>query len=333
MPDSEETTQELSYAQAVNAALRRALTERDDTFILGEDVALPGGVHGVTRRLHRDFGGRVLDTPISESAILGGAVGAALMGRRPIAEIMWADFTFVAFDQLINQAANVRYVSQGRLSAPLTVRTQQGATPGSCAQHSQSLEAIFAHVPGLRVCLPATPQDAYDLTLAAIGCDDPAIVIESRALYHSLRAPVILGGPWPGIGRARIVREGADITVVTWSAAVHATLSAAGELSGQGVDAEVIDLRWLNPLDRDTLLGSVARTGRLAVVHEANMTGGFGAEIVSQVAEHGQPLKAPPLRIATDDLRIPAAPHLQAAAIADAAAIAGRLMSSLGAVL
>lgn len=198
----------MTYAEAVNAALHRALAERDNTLLFGEDVALPGGVHGVPRRLHRDFGRRVFDTPISESAILGGAIGAALMGRRPIVEIMWVDFMFVAFDQLINQAANVRYVSQGRLSAPITIRTQQGATPGSCAQHSQSVEAILAHIPGLRVCLPATLQDAYDLTLAAIGSDDPVIVIESRAVYHSMKAPVQIGGEWPVIGGARGVKPG-----------------------------------------------------------------------------------------------------------------------------
>jgi pyruvate dehydrogenase E1 component beta subunit len=319
----------LSYAEAVNAALRRALAERDDTILFGEDVGLPGGVHGVTRRLRRDFGDRVFDTPISESAILGGAVGAAMMGRRPIVEIMWVDFTFVAFDQILNQAANVRYVSQGRLSAPLTMRTQQGATPGSCAQHSQSLEAFFAHVPGLRVCLPATPQDAYDLTLAAIACEDPAVVIESRALYHSLKEPVNLDAPWPEIGGARIARPGSDITVVTWGATLHPVLAAARQLAGTGIDAEIIDLRWLSPLDDRTVFSSLARTGRLAVAHDANLTGGFGAEIVSRVAERGQRLLAPPLRIATGDLRIPAAPHLQAAAIPGASAIAEQLTSAL----
>ncbi|GAA4994661.1 alpha-ketoacid dehydrogenase subunit beta [Yinghuangia aomiensis] len=330
MPDTatiaEPTT--LSYAMAVNAALRRALAERGDTILFGEDVALPGGVHGVTRRLRTEFGERVFDTPISESAILGGAIGAALMGRRPIVEIMWADFTFVAFDQLINQAANVRYVSQGRLHAPLTVRTQQGATPGSCAQHSQSVEALFAHIPGLRVCLPATPQDAYDLTLAAIGCDDPVIVIESRALYHSMKGPVTFGTEWPTIGGARTARPGTDITVVTWGATLHTALAAAEALHEEGLEAEVVDLRWLNPLDDRTVLESVARTGRLAVVHDANLTGGFGAEITSRVAENGIPLLAPPVRVGTNDLRIPAAPSLQGAAIPNAATVAERLMKA-----
>lgn len=320
---------EITYAQAINAALRRALAEDPKTLLFGEDVALPGGVHGVTRRLRREFGDRVFDTPISESAILGGAVGAAMMGLRPIVEIMWADFAFVAFDQLINQAANVRYVSRGRLKAPMTIRTQQGATPGSCAQHSQCVEALFAHIPGLRVCLPATPQDAYDLLLAAIECDDPVVVIESRALYHSLKDTVDLDAPRSPIGGARIVRPGSDISVVTWGPMLHTVLEAAHALEEDGIDIEVIDARWLNPFDTDTVTESVSRTGRLAVVHEANLTGGFGAEIVARVVERGVPLSAPPLRVATDDLRIPAAPGLQRAAIPGSDLVADRLLSLL----
>lgn len=318
---------EITYAQAVNAALRRALAEDSKTLLFGEDVALPGGVHGVTRRLRREFGDRVFDTPISESAILGGAVGAAMMGLRPIVEIMWADFAFVAFDQLINQAANVRYVSRSRLKAPMTIRTQQGATPGSCAQHSQCVEALFAHIPGVRVCLPATPQDAYDLLLAAIECDDPVVVIESRALYHSLKDTVDLDGPRSPIGGARVVRPGTDISVVTWGPMLHTVLEAAHALEADGIDVEVIDARWLNPFDTDTVSESVSRTSRLAVVHEANLTGGFGAEIVARVVERGVPLSTPPLRVATDDLRIPAAPGLQSAAIPGAERVAARLLS------
>lgn len=318
---------EITYAQAVNAALRRALAEDSKTLLFGEDVALPGGVHGVTRRLRREFGDRVFDTPISESAILGGAVGAAMMGLRPIVEIMWADFAFVAFDQLINQAANVRYVSRSRLKAPMTIRTQQGATPGSCAQHSQCVEALFAHIPGVRVCLPATPQDAYDLLLAAIECDDPVVVIESRALYHSLKDTVDLDGPRSPIGGARVVRPGTDISVVTWGPMLHTVQEAAHALEADGIDVEVIDARWLNPFDTDTVSESVSRTSRLAVVHEANLTGGFGAEIVARVVERGVPLSTPPLRVATDDLRIPAAPGLQSAAIPGAERVAARLLS------
>jgi pyruvate/2-oxoglutarate/acetoin dehydrogenase E1 component len=164
MPDPKAVT----FGKSVNLALRRALTDTPETIFYGEDVAIPGGVFGVTRGLHKEFGNRVFDTPISESAILGSAVGAALVGMRPIVEVMWADFTLVALDQLVNQAANVRYLSRGRLKAALTVRTQQGTGPGACAQHSQSLETLMAHIPGLQVCMPATVQDAYDLLLTSI---------------------------------------------------------------------------------------------------------------------------------------------------------------------
>ena len=179
----------LTFAKAVNEALDRALREFPDAILFGEDVALPGGVFGCTKGLQARHGARVFDTPISESAMLGAAVGAALMGRRPIVEIMWADFSLVALDQIVNQAANVRYVSNGRLTAPMTVRMQQGVLAGSCAQHSQSLEAIFAHIPGLRVAMPSDPGQAYALLLAAVACDDPAIVIEHRAMYHTMSPP------------------------------------------------------------------------------------------------------------------------------------------------
>ena len=306
---------ELNYAEAVNAALRRALTEWPETLLYGEDVAKPGGVFGVTRRLHREFGERVFDTPISESAIIGTAVGAAMVGMRPIVEIMWVDFTLVGIDQLINQAANVRYVSQGALTAPLTIRTQQGAVPGSCAQHSQSLEAIFAHVPGLRVCLPSTPQDAYDLVLSSIACDDPTLVIEARALYNGSRELVEVDGPITSIGGSRHRRVGDDLTVVTWGAQTHTVLAAAEELAVQGVSLDVIETVWLNPFDTAAVIDSVRRTGRLLVVHEANVTGGFGAEVVARVAEAGIALRSPARRLGLPDLRVPAAPVLSSAVL------------------
>jgi acetoin:2,6-dichlorophenolindophenol oxidoreductase subunit beta len=307
---------EMLYIEAVNAALGRALAERDDVLLYGEDVAKPGGVHGVTRGLHKQHGERVFDTPISESAILGSAIGAALVGRRPIVEIMWADFMFVAFDQIINQAANMRYVSRGELRAPITVRTQQGTAPGACAQHSQSVEAFLAHIPGVRVCLPATPQDAYDLTLAAIACDDPTVIIDHRSMYRSVRGHVSTDGPWPAIGGARVHRAGGDVTVVSWGAAVHVALAAAERLSVEhGVSVEVVDPRWLNPLDMDTVLDSVRKTGALVTLHEANVTGGFGAEIVARVVESDVPLRVPPRRLGAADVRIPAAPSLIAAVI------------------
>ncbi|HKC30033.1 MAG TPA: transketolase C-terminal domain-containing protein [Jatrophihabitans sp.] len=307
---------EMTYAQAINAALDRALGERAETLLYGEDVAKWGGIFGCTKGLATKYGDRVFDTPISESAILGSAVGAAMLGQRPIVEIMWIDFALVALDQLVNQAANVRYVSRGALTAPLTVRTQQGAMPGSCAQHSQNLEAFFAHTPGLVVGLPATAQDAHDMLLSAIWCDDPAIVIENRTLYFDRTEPVALDSPVAPVGGARVVREGADITVVTWSAMVRKALAAAESAASEGVDVEVIDLRWLRPLDMHTVLSSLAKTSRLMVVHEANRTGGFGAEIAARVAEDALDLlDAPVRRVAVPDSRIPAAPHLQQALI------------------
>lgn len=307
---------ELLYIEAVNAALARALAERGDVLLYGEDVAKPGGVHGVTRGLYRRFGDRVFDTPISESAILGSAIGAALVGMRPVVEIMWADFLFVAFDQLINQAANMRYVSRGELTAPITVRTQQGTAPGACAQHSQSIEAILAHVPGIRVCLPATPQDAYDLTLAAIGCDDPTVIVDHRSLYRSLKGEVTFSETWPGIGGGRVHRPGTDVTLVSWGAAVQVALAAADRLEKEHqLSVEVYDPRWLNPLDIESIVDSVRRTGALAVLHEANRTGGFGAEIVARVLESGVRLRTAPRRLGAADTRIPAAPSLLAAVV------------------
>jgi acetoin:2,6-dichlorophenolindophenol oxidoreductase subunit beta len=314
---------DLSYGEAINRALSRALEQWPETLLFGEDVAKPGGVFGVTRRLRTRYGDRVFDTPISESAILGSAVGAAMSGRRPIVEIMWADFSLVALDQLINQAANVRYVSRGELSAPVTIRTQQGAIPGSCAQHSQSLEAIFAHIPGLRVCLPTTPQDGYDLTLAAIACDDPVVVIESRALYAGPREPVDATGAIQPVGGSRQRRQGSDITLVTWGAVTHKVLSAADFLRDEhGIEADVIEAVWLAPFDTRSVVDSVRRTGRLAVVHEASVTGGFGAEVLARVAEAGAGLTAPPRRLGLPDVRVPAAPSLSAAVLPDSDQVA-----------
>lgn len=323
---SEPREQKLTYVEAVNAALDRALAQRDDVVVFGEDVGRPGGVFGATKGLQRRYGRRVFDTPISESAILGGAVGAAMMGRRPVAEIMWTDFSLVALDQLVNQAANVRYVSEGRLSAPLTVRMQQGRLPGSCAQHSQCLEAFFAHIPGLRVALPSTAQDAYDLLLAGIWCDDPVIVIEARGLYFGAKDVVVTDGPVQAVGGARVVRPGRDLSVATWSTMLAPVLAAAEQLAGDGIEAEVIDVRWLNPLDADMIADSVRRTHRLAVVHEANRTGGFGAEIAARVGHEAFfHLEAPIARIGAPDVRMPSAPHLQEALLPSADQIAGTL--------
>ena len=330
MPETAVAATTLTYAKAVNAALDRALAEFPESILYGEDLALPGGIFGCTKGLRDKHGERVFDTPISETAMLGAAVGAAMMGRRPIVEIMWVDFSLVALDQLINQAANVRYVSAGRLTAPLTVRTQQGILPGSCAQHSQSLEAFFAHVPGLRVAMPADPQQAYTLLLAAIACDDPTIVIEHRAFYHTLSGEVSLGGPIEPIGGARLVRSGDAATIVALGPMVHVALEAAAMLAEEGIETDVIDPRWIAPFDTDALLASLERTGRLTVVHQANVTGGFGAEIAARAAKDGfWFLEAPIERVGVPDSRIPAAPVLQQALLPGAEDIAAAVRRTI----
>ena len=320
-------TAKLTYGGAINAALARCLDQMPETLLFGEDVALPGGVFGVTRGLRKAYGERVFDTPISETAMLGAAVGAAMMGRRPIVEIMWADFMLVAFDQIVNQAANVRYVSEGRLSAPMTIRTQQGNAPGACAQHSQNLEALLLHVPGIRVAMPVQAQDAYDLTLSAVANDDPVVVIENRTLYAGAKAEVQIGGPIAPIGGHRLRRAGDDVTVVTWGAI---TSSVEAAVDSTGVSADVIEAVWLNPFDTEAVLASVRRTGRLLVVHEANLTGGFGAEVVARVVESGVSLRTPPRRVGARDSRIPAAVQLARAILPQTDEIASALLEITG---
>ncbi len=328
MPDG---SQELSYIRAVNEALRWALQTSPEVLVYGEDVGIPGGPYGASRGLRAEFGDRVFDTPISEAAILGSGVGAAICGLRPVVEIMFADFFFVALDQVVNQAANVRYVSNGAQSCPLTIRSQQGATTGSCAQHSQCIEAILAHVPGIRVGLPAFPGDAYQMLRAAITSDDPVIVLEARSLY-ARTGPVDLAGELEPVGGARRLRQGDDVTLVTWGTAVHHALEAADRLAGRGVGVDVIDLRWLNPLDFDPVLTSLARTSKLVIAHEANLTGGFGAEIAARAAAEGfWSLDAPVARVGAPDLRMPSAPALQTAVLVGAEQIVAAVEGVLGA--
>ena len=322
--------EELSFIAAVAAALRDELADDSRTVVYGEDVGTAGGIFGGSKNLQRDFGkARVFDTPISESAILGSAVGAAISGMKPIVEIMWADFMLVALDQLINQAANVRYITRGQRSVPMVVRTQQGATPGSCAQHSQSLEALLAHIPGLKVGLSATPQDAYDLIRQAAADSDPCIVIEARGLYQ-MRGPVIRGGAIGPVGKARLHREGSDIALVTWGAMLHQALAAAAELAALGIHASVLDLRWLSPLDEETLARVVRQSShRVLIVHEAVRSGGFGAEVAMRLVEVlGRESRLDIRRLATPEVRIPAAPHLQAALIPDCRKIVDAVLSS-----
>ncbi|WP_335740041.1 alpha-ketoacid dehydrogenase subunit alpha/beta [Rhodococcus sp. WB1] len=323
---------DLTYLRAINVALKTELDTRPEVAIWGEDVGFAGGIFGVTRGLHKEYGDRrVFDTPIAEAAILGGAVGAAMEGMRPVVEIMWADFLFVALDQIINQAANVRYINRSRLTAPVVIRMQQGVTPGSCAQHSQSIEAILAHIPGIKVGLPATAQDAYSMTRAAIGDQDPTVLIEHRSLYQESGA-VVTGGEVEIAGGARTHRDGRDLAIITWGSMLHQALAAADELASAGINATVLDLRWLRPLD-DAAIAEVVKStgGRVIVVHEANLTGGFGAEIAAHISErHFDVLRGPVQRLGLKDLRMPSAPALQAAvlpAVADIVDSGRKLMA------
>jgi len=305
----------MRYTAAINEALRWSLDTDPQVLFFGEDVAIPGGPFGTSQGLYDDFGDRVFDTPISESAIIGSALGAAMRGMRPVVEIMYMDFILVAMDQIVNQVANTRYVSRSGWTAPLTIRTQQGYSPGACAQHSQSLEALFAHTPGLRVGLPSNPGDAYSMLRAAIMSDDPVLVIDARMLYPD-SGNVELTAPVEAIGGARVTRSGSDVTIVSWSRMAKEANIAAETLSAEGIEADVVDLRWLNPLDFETVATSIAHTSRLVVAHEAGLTGGFGAEIAARAAtECYWDLDGPVIRIGAPDVRVPAAPHLQKATI------------------
>lgn len=297
--------------------LRRALDEemaRDAAvYLLGEDVAV-GGAFGVTQGLVQRYGAeRVRNTPISEAAITGVAMGAALCGLRPVLEIMFIDFATLALDCLVNQAAKYRYMSGGQLAVPLVVRTQSGAAGGAAAQHSQSLEAWFAHIPGLVVVAPSSPSEAYGLLKSAIRLGDPVLFIEHKRLYamkEEFEPPVQL----PPIGRARVARAGSDVTLIAYSAMVRSALDAALELGRSGTSVEVVDLRSLVPLDMTLIGESVAKTHRVIVAHEAVRSAGFGAEIAARIgSELFDELDAPVTRVACPFAPIPFAPELEQA--------------------
>jgi len=276
---------QMSYAQAAADALACAMREDANVVALGEDLGR-GGIFGQYAGLMAEFGAqRVIDTPISESTIVGAAVGMALTGLKPVVEMRVIDFALCAMDEIVNQAAKNRFMFGGQGRVPAVIRMPIGIWSASAAQHSQSLEAWFAHVPGLVVVAPSTPQDNWSLLRAAIDCGDPVAYFEHKELWAEQGA-VHRAQPVP-LGRARIARTGHDLTVVSWSKAVHVCLQAADQLAAQGVQAEVIDLRTLWPWDRDTVLESAARTGRVLVVHEAVQVAGFGAEIVASLAQEG----------------------------------------------
>jgi len=302
---------EMTYAQAIAETLAAAMEANPSVFIMGEDVGRHGGVFRATAGLYERFGGdRVRDTPISESALIGTGLGAALTGMRPVVEIQYSDFLAECMDQLVNQLAKVRYMSGGQVSAPVVVRTPGGRAKSSAAQHSQSLESWFISVPGLQIAMPSTPADAKGLLNHALRGDDPVLFIEHKLLYRT-KGLVPLGDHDVPFGEAVIRRRGRDLTIVSVSWLATEAMAAAKTLDAEGIDAEVIDLRTLVPLDLDSVIASVARTGRLIVAHEAPIRGGWGGDLVSQIVEAGVPLLRAPVRIGSRFAPIPMAPVME----------------------
>ena len=299
----------ITYLEAIREAQARVLKEDDRVFIYGQDVGGTfGGAFKATKGLAKEFPGRVLNAPISEDAMVGTAIGAALQGMRPIVEMQFADFSSIALNQILNNAGT--HYWRTNIPVPITVRLPSGGTKGSGPFHSQSMESIYAHYPGLVVMTPATVEDAYTMLIEAVAIDDPVVYCEHKYLYYHLTADKL---PHDGLaaGRARIAREGRDLTVVSYSAMTQEALIAANELAREGFEIEVVDLRTVKPLDTDTVLASVARTGRLLAVGESFPFGGVTAEVVARVTNEGfHLLDAPPQRINAKDTPIPYHPNL-----------------------
>jgi len=300
---------EVNLIEALNMAMAWEMTHDKSVVVIGEDVGVNGGVFRATVGLQQKFGPeRVIDTPLAELGIAGIAIGMATQGLKPVAEIQFSGFVYPTIDQIANHAARLRHRSRGRLTVPMVLRSPSGAGIHAPEHHSESIEALFAHTPGLRVVIPSNPARAYGLLLAAIRDPDPVIFFEPTRLYRLFKQNVEDDGQALPLDVCFTMREGSDVTLVSWGAMMHETLQAAGELARQGIEADVIDVATLKPLDMTTILESVARTGRCVIVHEAPRTAGFGAEIAAQVAEHAlTSLMAPPLRVAAFDVVVPLA--------------------------
>ena len=310
-------SRELSYAEAIREAMDIALAEDERVILMGEDIGVYGGAFQVTGDLIDKYGpDRVMDTPISELGGAGVAVGAAMTGLRPIFEFQFSDFAALAMEQIVNQAAKVRFMLGGAVSIPLVMRFPAGSGTGAAAQHSQSIEAWLAHVPGLKVVHPTTPHDAKGLLLAALDDPDPVMIFEHKLLYK-MKGEVPEGRYTVPIGKAEVRREGRDVTIVGTSIMVHKALEAAKALADDGIEAEVIDLRCIRPIDRETVLASVRKTSRLICVYEAVKTLGIGAEISAMVAESDafDYLDAPIIRLGGAECPIPYNPDLEKAAV------------------
>jgi pyruvate/2-oxoglutarate/acetoin dehydrogenase E1 component len=321
---------EIAYRDALREALREEMRRDPMVFLMGEDVGVFGGIYSVTKGLMDEFGEkRVRDTPISEAIIVGAGTGAAAVGARPVVEIMYIDFITFAMEEVVNQAAKMRYMFGGKIKVPLVIRTQGGAGLCAAAQHSQSLEAWFVRIPGLKVVMPSTPYDAKGLLKTAIRDDNVVLFIEHKMLYNT-RGNVPEEEYTLPLGVADIKRKGKDVTLVTWSRMVLFALEAADMLAKKGIEAEVIDLRSLSPLDMNTVIASVKKTGHVVICEEGCKTGGVGGEICARIVEQAfDYLNAPVARVAGKDAPIPFSPVLEKKAIPDAALIAESIESLL----
>lgn len=302
---------ERSLVEAVNLALARAMTEDESVIVLGEDVGIDGGVFRATNGLIDKFGAaRVRDTPLAEAVIAGVSVGLAAAGFKPIAEIQFMGFSLTVLDQLVNHASRLRNRTQGRLTCPMVLRAPYGGGIHALEHHSESFEALFTHIPGLRVVIPSSPSRAYGLLLAAIRDPDPVVFFEPKRLYRLSREDMADDGKALPLDKCVTLRGGQDLTIVTWGAMCHDTLSAAQTLSEEGIEAEVIDVATLRPLDFATIQTSVEKTGRCLIVHEAVLTGGYGGEIAARLSEHAlMSLLAPIKRVTAWDTIVPYPRH------------------------
>lgn len=305
---------ELTYAQAIREAMTLEMRRDENVFLMGEDVGIYGGAFGVSAGMYEEFGqARVKDTPISEAVIAGAAAGAAVTGLRPVAEIMFSDFLTIAMDQLTNQAAKMRYMFGGKAKVPMVVRAPAGSGTGAAAQHSQSPEAWFCNVPGLKVVVPSTPADAKGLLIAAIRDDNPVLFLEQKLLYR-VKGDVPEGEYIVPLGKAKVQREGTDVTLVTYGRMLPMCLEAAAQLEArEGISVEVVDPRTLVPLDKQAIVESAKKTGRVLIVHEACQTGGFGGELAAVIADSEAffYLDAPIRRYGGLDVPIPYSPELE----------------------
>jgi pyruvate dehydrogenase E1 component beta subunit len=315
-------TRTITYREACREALHEALESDPRVFLLGEDVGRYGGCYAVSKGLLDVFGEeRVRDTPLSESGFVGAAIGAALGGMRPIVEVMTVNFSLLCMDQIVNNAATIRHMSGGQFSVPVVIRMATGAGRQLAAQHSHSLENWYAHVPGLRVLAPATIEDARGMLAAALADPDPVIIVEHVMLYNR-EGEISEGRIEVDIDRAAVRRPGRDLTLITYGGSLYKTLDAAEQLAAQGMDAEVIDLRTLRPLDDETMLASVRKTRRVVVVDEGWRSGSLAAEIIARIAEQAlYDLDAPPARVCTEEVPIPYPRHLEEAALPQPAKI------------